>query len=87
MYECEGCYYKRVSPNEYPCCDCETENSKFTPFMTNADRIRNMTDEKLAEYFKGIQEHTIKSQKIDSVEDMLQWLQTEVKEGNSNENT
>ena len=71
---CEKCGYIKQQ------CQCEKP-------MTNADRIRNMTDEELAEYLKIVQEHTIKSQQIDSIEDMLSFLKSEVKEGNSNENT
>lgn len=55
--------------------------------QTNADRIRNMTDEELAVYTCEIQQLAIDRNKADKTEDALQWLQSEVKEGNSNENT
>ena len=72
---------------------CEPEEKK----MTNADRIRNMTDEELAEFI-GSNENTlvlpcticpieIANHKGECVECILKWLQSEVKEGNSNENT
>lgn len=33
--------------------------------MTNADRIRNMSDEELAEFLNGVEEYGISSQYID----------------------
>ena len=33
--------------------------------MTNADRIRNMSDEKLAEFLNGVEEYGISSHYID----------------------
>ncbi len=66
---------------------CEPEEKK----ITNADRIRNMTDEELAEFlsevkYDGIyyaegQDYPMKS------EVWIEWIQAEAKEGNSNENT
>ena len=61
--------------------------------MTNADRIRNMTDEELAEFFKNhfscafCDVRTSTCGDDDCKEMMLKWLQAEVKEGNSHENT
>lgn len=57
---------------------------------TNADRIRNMTDEELAEFFKEIGSCLASGDFIDCSsfitcngcdQRTLQWLQTEVKEG------
>ena len=62
-----------------PQCQCEKP-------MTNADRIRNMTDGELAEFLANMQKSAIK-RKADSKEEILRMLQAEVKEGNSNENT
>lgn len=51
--------------------------------VTNADRIRNMTDGELAVYLSELQEITLMRNKQDSVEDSLKWLQSEVrKKGN-----
>ena len=57
---------------------CEPEEKK----MTNADRIRHMTDEELAEFLANMQKFAIK-RKADSKEEILRMLQAEVKEGNS----
>lgn len=50
---CDSCKNASTSPTYYPCCDCDSDRNKYQP-MTNADRIRNMTDEELAEFFSGI---------------------------------
>ena len=56
--------------------------------QTNADRIRNMTDEELAEF---LNEDLICEESETCTpsckECRLRWLQAEVKEGNTNENT
>ena len=46
--------------------------------MTNADRIRNMTDEELAEYFSDLIKDTQEHEYCDDVSDWLDWLQKEV---------
>lgn len=56
-----------------PQCQCEEP-------MTNADRIRNMTDEELAEHFSGLIKDIREYEYCDDVSDWLEWLQTEVKE-------
>ena len=52
--------------------------------QTNADRIRNMTDEELAEFLANMQKFAIK-RKADSKEEILRILQAEVKEGAEND--
>lgn len=49
---------------------------------TNADRIRNFSDEELAEFLANMQGFAIK-RKADSKEEILRMLQAEVKEGAS----
>lgn len=51
MESCARCKYQNRSNVELPCLEC-TQNRAidyFTP-KTNADRIRNMTDEELEEH-------------------------------------
>ena len=82
--ECTTCKYVNEKADGEHCKYCTLNACQFTTNykpMTNADRIRNMSDEELAEYLKIVQEHTIKSQQVDNKEDMLQFLQAEVKEG------
>ncbi len=45
---CSGCKYEHLKGSEKPCCDCANMHmDKYEP-ITNADRIRNMSDEELA---------------------------------------
>ena len=75
--------------NDSPDVECDRECDKYKP-MTNADRIRNMTDEELAEFFKKIGSCLASGDFIDCSsfitcngcdQRTLQWLQAEVKEG------
>lgn len=90
---CGICKFQNKSKLELPCLEC-TSNRAMDYFktMTNADRIRNMTDEELAEYLYGVSEGTADCVICDDDCDyceleeecknrMLQWLQAEVKEG------
>ena len=51
---CSRCKFQNKSKLELPCLEC-TQNRAIDYFkpMTNADRIRNMTDEELAEFFSS----------------------------------
>lgn len=54
--------------------------------QTNADRIRNMTDEELADLLKEAEDCGYRDASITPITDggymdMLEWLQSEVKEG------
>jgi hypothetical protein len=47
---CSGCKYESESVNSENCVGCKQNAvDKYTP-LTNADRIRGMSDEELAEY-------------------------------------
>ena len=73
--------------------NCSTDTSTDTS-TTNADRIRSMSDEELAEFLGGI-DHTIDDCEFivkigdewlhDSTADILDWLQSEVKGVTENE--
>ena len=54
---CHKCKYGNKQPTDYPCLECEHNRAidHYEP-MTNADRIRNMTDEELAQYIYGVSE-------------------------------
>lgn len=54
---CVGCKYEHEDEAS-PHCDKCTQNStdKYTP-VSNADRIRSMTDEELAEYLDSISDY------------------------------
>lgn len=53
---CGVCKHTNVDVKEYPCRECihnvATIQDYYKP-MTNADRIRNMTDEELAGFLEG----------------------------------
>ena len=83
-YTC-NCQYNNNSRDNEPCCRCDNRK-------TNADRIRNMSDEELAEWihnmcrFKKDEEpyramdnlDTEQEEEIhDSYGDLLKWLQSE----------
>ena len=50
--------------------------------MTNADKIRSMTDESLAFLFANFEDWTEESDKTEeeTIEDWLEWLKQEVEE-------
>lgn len=49
---CDTCRYQDKGENEVPCIECSKRyQNKYTP-MTNADRIRQMTDEELTELIR-----------------------------------
>lgn len=47
---CKGCAYVYRGEHEAPCIKCAQNASDNYKRMTNADRIRSMSDEELAEY-------------------------------------
>lgn len=89
---CSGCKYEHLKGSEKPCCDCANMHmDKYEP-ITNADRIRNMSDEELADWlhnmcdfekneepYKSIYNlDTEKEEEIyDSYGSLLEWLQSE----------
>ena len=83
--DCDRCKHDLKEPNKSPCdrC-CLYERNGYEP-KTNADRIRNMSDDELAEYLSEVQYYSILRNKADSVKDSLEWLQAEVKEGVADE--
>ncbi len=52
-------------------CNCEKP-------MTNADRIRNMTDEELAEHFSGLIRDAEEHEYCQDTSDWLMWLKSEM---------
>lgn len=94
MAGCSICKHQGKGEHEFPCCDCvHNAREHFEPY-TNADRIRSMSDEELADenlYF--ISEHALKEgfhytgldggyykTAKEAVKANLQWLKSEVKE-------
>lgn len=50
---CSRCKFQNKSNLEYPCLECTNNRAtdNFQP-MTNADRIRNMSDEELCQFIR-----------------------------------
>ena len=61
------------------CPDPEAErNCGYYDEMTNADRIRSMTDEELAKHFSNLIKDTQEHEYCEEVSDWLKWLQSQV---------
>ena len=89
---CDKCKNVNKRPHEEPCVNCtHCAEEHFAP-MTNADRIRNMSDEELADMMfescvekMGLEECRYSDGGIHECKKcVLEWLQAEVKEGDSN---
>ena len=50
---CKGCAYVSVGEHEMPCVKCVQNASDNYKRMTNADRIRTMRDEELADFIES----------------------------------
>lgn len=91
MCKCDSCKHGSKRATEYPCYVC-LGSTKYEP-MTQADRIRNMSDEELADIL--FDDCTIKMgletckyldcDGHDCKKCVLEWLQAEVKEGGEDE--
>lgn len=89
---CKTCKYEHRDIKDYPCSKCSHSYiDKYEP-KPNADRIRNMSDEELAEWIHNMCEFekdeepyrsiynldTEREEEIhDSYGDLLKWLQSE----------
>ena len=63
------CKHSSNSRDDEPCCRCDSR-------QTNADRIRNMSDEELAE-FLSVHYLGLKGNDLPMLTDWLEWLQSE----------
>ena len=64
-----NCQHNSNSRDNEPCCRCDSR-------QTNADRIRNMSDEELAE-FLAVHDLGLKGNDLPMLTDWLEWLQSE----------
>ena len=67
-----NCKHNSNSRDNEPCCRCDRK-------QTNADRIRNMSDEELAE-FLAIHDLGLKGNDLPMLADWLEWLQSEAEQ-------
>ena len=63
-----NCKHNNNPKDNKPCCRCDSR-------MTNADRIRNMTDEELAEFLVGFK-NTF-GEEYEGEASFMEWLQSE----------
>ena len=77
-----NCQHNRNSRDNEPCCRCDSK-------QTNADMIRNMSDEELAEFIEQISTDSMETISFgtkeykeiwERKETALEWLQSEVEE-------
>lgn len=64
-----NCQHNSNSRDSEPCCRCDSRK-------TNADRIRNMADEELAE-FLAVHDLGLKGNDLPMLTDWFEWLQSE----------
>lgn len=85
MAKCKNCkyFYKRPDITMFTCAegkphedntviDCEN----YDP-MTNADRIRSMTDDELADFLVTVESYGYHDQSISGTYEMNEWLRAE----------
>lgn len=90
---CTGCKYENQDEHLEPCFHCEgTKQGDKYSRMTNADRIRSMSDEELVKFIVGLNDHCLAGIGLcdcsgakhcsDSLceNKTRKWLQAEVKE-------
>ena len=87
---CKGCKYEQMSESDEHCRGCKQNAVDKYIRITNADRIRSMSDEELADYIFGVSVHekpcVLCSDDCDFCEltdeecknRTLEWLQSEV---------
>lgn len=75
---CKGCAYVSRGEHEAPCIKCVQNASDNYKRMTNADRIRTMSDEELADFIEMKQFFALANNGTDGEEYTLKWLQSEV---------
>ena len=75
---CKGCAYAYRGEHEEPCVKCVQNASDNYKRMTNADRIRIMSNEELADFIEMKQFFALANNGTDGEERTLKWLQSEV---------
>lgn len=95
MSKCEACKHHSAEGGWFVCDNCKHDESLEDLFqlMTNADHIRRMTDEELAQWIWQIQKETVQyvvttlgypnklDFPFDGAPDMIDWLKQPYKEG------
>ena len=74
---CKLCKYEHCSMESKECSGCTQNATDKYKRMTNADRIRSMSDEELADFLMDVSMGMLFDKKVMNVET---WLQSEVEE-------
>lgn len=75
---CKGCAYVYRGEHEEPCAKCVQNASDNYKRMTNADRIRTMSDEELAEWLTKITDDAQLDAETKCNYQWPEWLQSDV---------
>lgn len=75
---CKGCAYVSRGEHEAPCVKCAQNASDNYKRMTNADLIRSMSDEELAEWLTKITDDAQLDAATKCDYQWKDWLQSEV---------
>lgn len=75
---CKGCAYVFRGEHEAPCVKCAQNASDNYKRMTNADLIRSMSDEELAEFLTHAETLGYNDSSLSGNLEMIEWLQSEV---------
>ena len=76
---CKLCKYENCSMESKECQGCKQNAVDKYTRMTNADRIRSMSDEELAEWFSTVTDDVIRGSTW-SKDGWMKYLQSEVEE-------
>ena len=74
LIDCYGCEHKKTMDCHLSCAN---KDAPIRSRRTNADRIRNMTDEELAKYLDGVCHDLWQMFVADSEKMWLEWLRKE----------
>lgn len=89
MKSCENCRYRKIDEKALPCCACIDLGQDLSGWVgiTNADRIRGMSDEELADFiaefmyckkcWKYDKENLVCTRTSGCNSAMLEWLKQE----------
>ena len=74
---CSNCEYSKRGCSDVPCSKC-TQYDLFTPkkIQTNAEHIRTMSDEEMAQFFSELIKDTKKNDYCEYACDWLEWLKS-----------
>ena len=76
---CKGCKYENCSPESKECMGCKQNAVDKYKRMTQADRIRAMSDDELAEWFSTVTDDVLRGSTW-SKDGWMKYLQSEEEE-------